>query len=188
MIRLVILMNFDKIINLKGNGYERKEYSKRGVCRTWNKSSRIIKSVRSQSTHYIRVEQGKNTKNGTNGIRTYDREQKTKRTIRKYKEFLQNTSRNLIKYQYLFRKLNETIDNLLKSEYNTPKQFRKLKGYIMQVLSKSTKTILKDIKLKSSIVFDIQRISNQLGVSQNIFMQTILETEIENYAKLLKMR
>lgn len=46
---------------------------------------------------------------------------------------------------------------------------------------------LDSFRLKTSTLFDIEFIAEELGVSQNCLVQTILENEMEKYKKLLNL-
>jgi|GEM_PF-2817037 len=46
---------------------------------------------------------------------------------------------------------------------------------------------LDSIRLKTSTIIDIEVIAEKLGVSKSLFVQTILESEMEKYKNLLKI-
>jgi stress response protein YsnF len=43
------------------------------------------------------------------------------------------------------------------------------------------------VRLKTSTIIDIEVIAEQLGISKSVFVQTILENEMEIYKNLLKL-
>jgi len=46
---------------------------------------------------------------------------------------------------------------------------------------------LDSIRLKTSTIIDIEVISEKLGIKKSLFVQTILENEMEKYKNLLKL-
>ena len=53
--------------------------------------------------------------------------------------------------------------------------------------SDDPKMKLDSIRLKTSTIIDIEVISEKLGIKKSLFMQTILENEMEKYKNLLKL-
>ena len=44
-----------------------------------------------------------------------------------------------------------------------------------------------DLRLKTSTIIDIEVIAEKLGMTNSLFVQTILENEMEKYKNLLKL-
>ena len=44
-----------------------------------------------------------------------------------------------------------------------------------------------NVRLKTSTILDVEKVSEQLGVTPSIFIQTILENEMEKYKKFLNV-
>lgn len=44
-----------------------------------------------------------------------------------------------------------------------------------------------NVRLKTSTIIDVEKISEQLGIKPSIFIQTILENEMEKYKKFLNV-
>lgn len=53
--------------------------------------------------------------------------------------------------------------------------------------SEDPKMKLDSIRLKTSTIIDIEVIAEQLDISKSLFVQTILENEMEKYKNLLKL-
>jgi hypothetical protein len=53
--------------------------------------------------------------------------------------------------------------------------------------SDDPKMKLDSIRLKTSTIIDIEVISEKLGIKKSLFIQTILENEMEKYKNLLKL-
>jgi len=45
-----------------------------------------------------------------------------------------------------------------------------------------------DLRLKTSTIIDIELVAEELDISKSLFIQTILENEIEKYKNLLKLK
>lgn len=44
-----------------------------------------------------------------------------------------------------------------------------------------------NVRLKTSTMFDIKMIADELGINENVLVQTILENEMPKYKKLLNL-
>lgn len=117
--------SLDKIYHFKGKENGRKKYSKRCVFRTWNKSSRTSENVRCTPFNCKQLGNRENTENGTNGTRTHDRKQTSKRTFTKDKRSSKLNKQNLINsifginQSFLILNLDKTIDIIPLLVYNT---------------------------------------------------------------------
>lgn len=54
--------------------------------------------------------------------------------------------------------------------------------------SKDPKIKLDNIRLKTSTIIDLEVVADRLGVTLSMFVQTLLENEMEKYKKLLDIK